>query len=567
MKEGNFKSYDNAELFYRVWNYQQEQKSIIILHRGHEHSARLEEFATSPYFAQYNVFAFDMRGHGYTKQEVSPYFMDYVRDLDSFMKYIHINYAVEYHNTFVVANSIAGVVVSAWVHDYAVPIAGMALLAPAFSIKLYVPFAKEGIALATKFNKDLIVTSYVKAKVLTHELEQQEAYNSDPLITKSINGRMLVDLLDAGNRLVEDATAIDIPTIIFSAEKDFVVKNKIQKKFFYNLSSDLRKFVELPNFYHGILFETGRERVFKDIADFMNKSWVASKPKINIKPDKFTEDEYYKMLFGFLPALEKANYRFQKAMLNIIGKLSKGMRLGLRYGFDSGISLDYVYKNSPQGSLGVGKLMDKSYLNAIGWAGIRQRKIHLLQLVEKQIEQLIADGQPIKILDVAGGTGNYLFDIKAKYPQAEIVINDFKLSNIEVGEQYIKEHSLEGIRFTNFDCFDLASYPKFNFQPNLIIISGIFELFQENHLISNTIKGVCSIAEPNSSIIYTGQPWHPQLKTIAFVLKSHRDTDWVMRRRSQRELDKIFAYNHVYKNNMLIDNFGIFTVSVGKINK
>jgi len=86
-------------------------------------------------------------------------------------------------------------------------------------------------------------------------------------------------------------------------------------------------------------------------------------------------------------------------------------------------------------------------------------------------------------------------------------------------------------------------------------------------MICNTIKGISSIATNNSAIVYTGQPWHPQLKTIAFVLKSHRDTDWVMRRRSQYELDKLFAYNSVFKQNMLIDNYGIFTVSVGKIVK
>lgn len=567
MKEGNFKSFDNEEIFYRTWNYKQDQKSILILHRGHEHSARLGDFAMHSLFAHYNVFAFDFRGHGYTKQEVSPVFMDYVRDLDAFMKYIHEEYQVQYHDTFVVANSIAGVIASAWVHDFAAPVAGMALLAPAFSIKLYIPFAKEMIHLGTKLNKNLIVTSYVKAKVLTHNEEQQNAYNNDPLITKSINGRMLVDLLNHGQRMVEDAGSIQTPTIVFSAEKDFVVKKKEQQKFFHNLSSPLREFVDLKGFYHGILFEDNKEVVYQAIVQFMEKSFASQKPKIDLMPDKFTQDMYYKMMFGLFPLPEILSYKFQKIMMNIIGPLSGGMKLGLQYGFDSGISLDYVYKNTPQGSLGVGKLMDKGYLNAIGWVGIRQRKIHLIQLVEKQIQDLIEKGHPIKILDVAGGTGNYLFDIKRQFPQAEIVINDFKLSNIEVGQAYVKEHNLQNIRFTNLDCFDPKSYPAFDIEPNIIIISGIFELFQDNEMIHKTIKSVCSIAQKNSHIIYTGQPWHPQLKTIAFVLKSHRDTDWVMRIRSQRELDKLFAYNHVQKKEMLVDDYGIFTVSTGKVNK
>ncbi|MCD7933126.1 MAG: class I SAM-dependent methyltransferase family protein, partial [Tannerellaceae bacterium] len=52
-----------------------------------------------------------------------------------------------------------------------------------------------------------------------------------------------------------------------------------------------------------------------------------------------------------------------------LGFLSQGMKVGIKYGFDSGISLDYVYKNKPQGLLDIGKLMDYFYLNAIGLAG------------------------------------------------------------------------------------------------------------------------------------------------------------------------------------------------------
>ncbi len=34
MKSGHFKSFDNSEIFYREWNYQPHQKSIIMIHRG-----------------------------------------------------------------------------------------------------------------------------------------------------------------------------------------------------------------------------------------------------------------------------------------------------------------------------------------------------------------------------------------------------------------------------------------------------------------------------------------------------------------------------------------------------
>lgn len=567
MNTGTFLGFDNAEIFYREWNYSPKQKTIIILHRGHEHSARLEEFATDGRFKKYNVFAYDLRGHGYTKEPVSGVFMDYVRDLEEFVQYLKYVYSIETEDIFVVANSISSVIVSAWVHDYAPRIAGMALLAPAFSIKLYVPLAKEFIALGTKVSKDLNVKSYVKSKMLTHDTDQQKAYDNDPLITKSIDARMLVDFLDGGKRIVEDAAAIDIPTLIFSAEKDCVVDNAVQKEFFLRIESEKKDFIELPNFFHGILFEKGRLSVYDSLDQFMSECYKIEQKGIDLNPDKFTQDEYLKLSLQALPQSELLNYSIQKWWLSKIGKLSNGMNIGLKYGFDSGVSLDYVYRNKVNGKLGYGKVIDYFYLNSIGWRGIRLRKQNLLAQLEDQIELLLEEGRQVKILDIAGGAGNYLFEIKQKYPEAEIVVNDFKQENIFVGNKKIEKKGITGMRFTNYDCFDPDTYSKLNFHPNITVISGIFELFEDNETISRAISGVTSISEHNSVIVYTGQPWHPQLKMIAYVLNSHKETDWVMRRRSQKELDKIFLFNGVKKESMLIDDYGIFTVSCGKVQK
>ena len=189
-----------------------------------------------------------------------------------------------------------------------------------------------------------------------------------------------------------------------------------------------------------------------------------------------------------------------------------------------------------------------------------------MEQVDKAIQALQAEGKKIKILDIAGGVGNYLFDIKEKHPEVEIVINEFLPANIEKGEQTVRERGFQDIRFTNYNCFKADNYTSLDYSPNITIISGIFELFGDNKLANEAVKGVMSISE-NGFLIYTGQPWHPQLKTIAFVLKSHQEKDWVMRRRSQRELDGIFSLNGVQKQDMLIDDFGIFTVSLGKIEK
>ena len=560
-----FDTFDGNKIFYRKWNFEKDKKTLIIIHRGHEHSERLSELTQDEKFLKYNIFAYDLRGHGYTKIKSSPNSMDYVRDLDSFVKHIKSEYQIKEEDIFIIANSIGGVILSAYVHDFAPNIAGIALLAPAFEIKLYIPFAKQLVTLLTKIKKDAKVMSYVKAKVLTHDIEEQNKYNSDKLINKEINAKLLIDLADMGKRLVEDSMAIELPTIIFSAEKDYVVKNSAQKKFFLNLSSKKRKFIELENFYHGIIFEKERQKVYKILDDFIQDVFKNQNTTLDVSPREFSRKEYERIALKEYPLNEKIFYSIQKFSMRTFGFLSKGMSLGLKYGFDSGISLDYIYKNHANGKLLIGKFIDRFYLNQIGWRGVRERKKNLLSLIEEKITSL--GEKNVKILDVAGGTGNYLFDIKEKYPKIKILINEFKKSNIEVGEKVIKKNNWENISFINYDCFDKETYKKINYTPNIVIISGVFELFEDNKMLENTISGITEILDKNGAIIYTGQPWHPQLKQIALVLNSHEGNgkSWLMRRRSEKELDSLFENYNLKKEKMLIDNDGIFTVSLAEL--
>ena len=560
-----FNTFDGNKIFYRVWNFEKDKKTLIIIHRGHEHSERLNILTQDEKFLKYNIFAYDLRGHGYTEVKSSPNSMDYVRDLNSFVKHIKSEYQIKEEDIFIIANSIGGVILSAYVHDFAPNIAGMALLAPAFEIKLYIPFAKQLVTLLTKIKKDAKVMSYVKAKVLTHDIEEQNKYNSDKLINKEINAKLLIDLADMGKRLVEDSMAIELPTIIFSAEKDYVVKNSAQKKFFLNLSSKKRKFIELENFYHGIIFEKERQKVYKMLDDFIQDVFKNQNTTLDVSPREFSRKEYERIALKEYPLTEKIFYSIQKFSMRTFGFLSKGMSLGLKYGFDSGISLDYIYKNHANGKLLIGKFIDRFYLNQIGWRGVRERKKNLLSLIEEKITSL--GEKNVKILDVAGGTGNYLFDIKEKYPNVQILINEFKKSNIEVGEEVIKKNNWENISFIDYDCFDKETYKKINYTPNIVIISGVFELFENNKMLENTISGIAEILNKNGAVIYTGQPWHPQLKQIALVLNSHKGNgkSWLMRRRSEKELDSLFENYNLKKEKMLIDNDGIFAVSLAEL--
>jgi len=576
--KNTFKTFDNQELFYRTWEHDVESngKILILLHRGHEHSARLESIASKKEFEGYKIYSYDNRGHGETKVEAAYEFMDLVRDLDAFVGFVCEKEGKKQEDVFLVANSVAGVVASTWVHDFAPNISGMALVAPAFKIKLYFPFAKEFLKLAIMMKPKLNIKSYVKSKFLTHNIEAQKKYDEDALITPNIPARQLTTLLDTAQRVVTDASLISLPTLVLSATKDYVVDSAVQGDFYANLTSSKKRFVKLEGFFHGVLYEEEHQKAIDEIALFMEECFVSEsetsvpnearlKPSVlNSSIEKhsdFTQKEKDKIAYGSLSLAKEVFYGTQRIFIKKLGFLSKGMSIGNKYGFDSGVTLDHVYANKPEGKFGIGKFIDKNYINSIGWRGIRQRKTNMISSVQAKIDVLTKEGKEVVILDIAGGPARYLVEIAKANPLVKVHVRDYQEQNVEEGRALATQMGVENISYAVCDAFDLASYDEVGFTPNIVIVSGVFELFSDNELIGNAMQGISKLIAKEGYLLYTGQPWHPQLELIANVLGNHQQEKWIMRRRSQYELDTLFANHGFEKEGMLIDDWGIFTVS------
>lgn len=94
-------------------------------------------------------------------------------------------------------------------------------------------------------------------------------------------------------------------------------------------------------------------------------------------------------------------------------------------------------------------------------------------------------------------------------------------------------------------------------RPTLGIVSGLYELFPENGPIRESLAGLAEAIAPGGFLIYTGQPWHPQLEMIARTLPSHRNhRPWIMRRRTQVEMDELVAAAGFRKTEQLSDEWG-----------
>ncbi len=101
-EEHNFKSHDQAELFYRYWpapvtpQHNKPIRAIVIFHRGHEHSGRVAHLPEELQMPGTAFFAWDTRGLGRSSGERghATSLAELTRDMDCFSATLPIPMAI-----------------------------------------------------------------------------------------------------------------------------------------------------------------------------------------------------------------------------------------------------------------------------------------------------------------------------------------------------------------------------------------------------------------------------------------------------------------------------------------
>jgi alpha-beta hydrolase superfamily lysophospholipase/phosphatidylglycerophosphate synthase len=569
-----FRTSDGVELFYRHWPAAEPHGAVVLFHRGHEHSGRMAHLVDELDLPDLAFFAWDARGHGRSPGErgYSPSLARSVADVQEFIEHIAAAHGIAVEDMAVVAQSVGAVIVAAWAHDYAPPVCCLVLASPAFSVKLYVPFAKQLLRLRQALFGRFYVNSYVKPKLLTHDPARVASYEADPLITRAIASHILLGLYDTADRVVADASAIILPTQVLISGADWVVRSGPQHRFCDRLGATVKERHVLPGFFHDTFGERDRAVAIEKARAFILARFSAppALPSL-LDADRlgYTRDEADRLSTPLSAMSPQGLYwAATRAGLRLGGKLSAGIALGHASGFDSGATLDYVYRNQPEGTGPIGRLVDRNYLNSIGWRGIRERKRNIEAVLQDAAGRLAAKEMPVRVVDIAAGHGRYVLDALGGLtpPPASILLRDYSDPNVAAGNRLIAERGLSAIaQFVKADAFDKDGIAAIEPKPTMGVVSGLYELFADNGKVRASLAGLWEAVEPSGYLVYTGQPWHPQLEMIARALTSHRQGQaWVMRRRTQAEMDQLVAAAGFRKLAQRIDEWGIFTVSLAE---
>jgi hypothetical protein len=149
-------------------------------------------------------------------------------------------------------------------------------------------------------------------------------------------------------------------------------------------------------------------------------------------------------------------------------------------------------------------LIDRNYLNAIGWRGIRQRRELLRTALETAASAVRAEKLPLHVADIAGGGGRYLLDLLAAPAGAGFTATcrDRSESALALGRASAETQGLAGrIVHEKGDAFDPASIATISPQPGIVVVSGLYELFPENEPLRRSLGANYALQPPGGWLL------------------------------------------------------------------
>jgi alpha-beta hydrolase superfamily lysophospholipase len=100
--------------------------------------------------------------------------------------------------------------------------------------------------------------------------EYQHYIRDDPLTLRHATARFLRISLDLDEELRRSRGQIRCPTLLMLAGRDGIVDNQATRQFVQTFGTSRKTVIEYPEARHTLEFEAGRERVFSDLAAWLD---------------------------------------------------------------------------------------------------------------------------------------------------------------------------------------------------------------------------------------------------------------------------------------------------------
>jgi lysophospholipase len=249
---------------------------LAIVHGYGEHSARYGEFMRWLADRDVACHSFDFRGHGRSsgRRGYVRRWDEYVHDLRTFLARPELR-ADEGVPLFLLGHSHGGLVV------IAAAIAGAPELQHVTGVVLTNPYLRNAVLvplhrrIVARVIDPLVpwarFSSRVRVEWLTSDPRMQQETIDDPLCHRCATPRWFLTMQQAQRSALERAGYFRLPMLMMIGARDGVADPQVCRKFFDRASSPDKALKVYPDLVHELLRESGRERVFADVFDWLGR--------------------------------------------------------------------------------------------------------------------------------------------------------------------------------------------------------------------------------------------------------------------------------------------------------
>ena len=269
--EDYLKVRDGIELRYKK-DIIDEAKAVILINHGFaEHLGRYDYVAKEFNESGYNVYRYDLRGHGKTKStkgHIESY-EDFIEDCNEMVNLVKDeNKDLQ---IFMLGHSMGGFVTCAYGLRYPEVLGGQILSGAAVNT---LPAAKgiRSILIKSlnKFAKMKMIKNIVEDDICSVEQVVID-YKNDPLVLKEATVNLFTQFLVHGRGYInENIGDYKYPCFIAHGEKDKIVPMEIGEYLYGNISSEDKEIKIYDGLYHEILNEDEKDEVIGDMVNWLD---------------------------------------------------------------------------------------------------------------------------------------------------------------------------------------------------------------------------------------------------------------------------------------------------------
>lgn len=277
-REGTLAGWQGANLYYQSWHPDEPSQAVMILVHGLGGHSDVFQNAVEYLLPQgYEVYAFDLRGHGRSTEQRGHInaWSEFREDLRLFLRFVRSQRTS--CPVILWGHSLGGTIVLDYVLRSPDEVQGLIVTAPALG-KVSISPMKLAIGrlmsrIAPRFSLRLGIDHYVGSR----NPNIVEAYRRDPLRHEYGSARLATEYFSTVRWIYRHASELEIPLLILHGSSDQVTLPEGSRLFFQQVIFTDKEHREYPGSYHDLFVDTDYELVFLDLENWLKRHLIGAK--------------------------------------------------------------------------------------------------------------------------------------------------------------------------------------------------------------------------------------------------------------------------------------------------